>query len=72
MYKKVITNAHIEGIRVIESSRDASYQIHHPNDFLVRGRVFVYFRPQGSRDIRLRIKCHLHRIEKSEKIILNC
>lgn len=27
---------------MIESNRDTSYQIHHPNDFLVRGRVFAF------------------------------
>lgn len=68
--KKVISNARIEDIRMIESSPDASYQIHHPNDFVVGGRVFVFSFAKFARDSIADHKHHLHRIEKLEKITL--
>lgn len=39
---KKVTGKHIESIRVIESSCGALHQIHHSNDFLIRGRMFVH------------------------------
>lgn len=64
MYKKVIMNI----LKIFSEwlSRDLC-QIYHPNDFLVRGRVFIRV------FVRVRFDCRSNiGIEKSEKIILNC
>jgi len=59
-YKKV-TGTRIKSIRVVQSSCGVSHQIHHPNDFLVCGRVFgfsyvTFIDGRQQRDNTVRIK----------------
>lgn len=65
---KKVTDVYVESIRVIESSRGASYQIHHPNDFLVCGRMlgFSYVTTATKFD---RESIVINEAETSERII---